>query len=529
MRDAPHPRREGDEALPASLPSRFPRSRLFLPAILVLGLAVFLWPGRELGSDNFVFYFPSGHHLVPIESVGGAKYLPLLPLLNMVGKVEGIQEKKNSVKLWFGTTQIELRPNDRKVLVAKASYELSQPAHQSDGQWMVPVDFLTIILPRLTHQPVEYQDGTNRIFIGDVKPASFTVRVDPVANGARLTVQFTDKVTVRTASSNGKWVMFLGDRPMEPMEPSFHFQNPYLSDLQYDDQDGLPKLILSPTSGGLNFYPVQAEGGKILLADVLKPPSPTAQALPPQPAPPTSPEAAQSTPEGTTSPGTEESPATPPGPPLPVVALDAGHGGADNGGRSRDGISEKDLAAQYVFRVRAALLATNLYRVVLSRTADVSVTDEQRALAANLSGAICFLSFHAGDLGTASPRITIFTYQPPSPPAPVEGDAPAAAGPPTPTSAFVPWGQVQEARLGQSLQLALALQQQLAQVNGVEVDMPATAPVRILRSVNAPAVAIELGRLAPDADATALTNPAFQQQIAGAVVQALATFAKGGN
>jgi N-acetylmuramoyl-L-alanine amidase len=203
------------------------------------------------------------------------------------------------------------------------------------------------------------------------------------------------------------------------------------------------------------------------------------------------------------------------------VALDAGHGGTDNGGRSRDGLLEKDLAAQYVARVRAALLATNQYRVVLSRTGDVGVSDEQRTLAANLSGAICFLSFHAGDLGTASPRIAIFTYQPPAAVASLEGDAPA--------STFVPWGQVQEARLGQSVQLALALQQQFGQVTGVEVDMPTTAPLRTLRSVNAPAVAIELGRLAPDADATTLTNPAFQQQIAGAVVQTLATFAKGGN
>ena len=252
---------------------------------------------------------------------------------------------------------------------------------------------------------------------------------------------------MRTASSNGKWVMFLGDRPMEPMEPSYRFQNPYLSDLQYDDQDGVPKLILSPTSSGLNFYPVQAEGGKILLADVLKPPPPSAQALPPQPAPQPSPASAQPTPEGPTPQVTEESPAAPPGPPLPVVALDAGHGGADNGGHSRDGVLEKDLVAQYVARVRSALLATDKYRVVLSRTGDVNVSFEQRALAANLSGAICFLSFHAGDLGTASPRITIFTFQPPTAAAP-------AAGKRTPTPTFVPWGQVQEARLGQSLQLA---------------------------------------------------------------------------
>jgi N-acetylmuramoyl-L-alanine amidase len=88
---------------------------------------------------------------------------------------------------------------------------------------------------------------------------------------------------------------------------------------------------------------------------------------------------------------------------------------------------------------------------------------------------------------------------------------------------------VQESRLAQSRQFALALQQQFALINGVEVDLPATSPVRTLRNVDAPAVAIELGHLAPDQDATALTNPAFQQQIAGAVVQALASFEKGGN
>ena len=517
----PRPRREGDEELAASLPRRLSRSRLLVPAICVLGLAAFFWPARELRSDNFVFYLPSGHHMLPVESVGNARYLPLLQVLNMVGKVDGIQEKKNSLIVWFNSTQIELRQDDTKIRIAKQNSDLHQPVHLTNGLWMVPVDFLTTVVPRLTHQTVEYQEGTNRIFIGDVKPASFTVRVDPIANGARLTVQFTDKVAVQTASSNGKWVLFLGDHPMEPMEPSYHFQNPYLSELHYDDQDGVPKLILSPTSAGLNFYPAAAEGGKILLADIEKPPSPETQGGATQagsqpPTPPAQPGAAAPTPQAT-----EESPSTPLGPPLPVVALDAGHGGDDNGGHSRDGVLEKNLVAQYVGRVRAALLATQKYRVVLSRGGDANVTNEQRDLAANVSGAICFLTFHAGDLGAASPRITLYTFQPPT------AEVTEVGGPSA--SVFVPWGQAQEARLGSSLQLALALQQQLATISGVEVDPPTTAPVRTLRSVNAPAVALELGRLAPDADATDLTNPALQQQVAGAVVQALANFEKGGN
>jgi N-acetylmuramoyl-L-alanine amidase len=516
----PIPRREGDIELPAFLSQRFRRRRLIFAAMMVLALGAFFWPPRELRSDNFVCYFPSGHRMLPVETAGSAKYLPLMQILNMVGKVGGIQEKKNSLKVWFGSTQIEMWVNETKVHLDRESYDLTQAPHLSDGQWMVPVDFLTVILPHLAHQSVEYQEGTNRIFIGDVKPASFSVRLEPIADGARLTLQFTEKVEVRTTSSNGKWVMFLGDHPMEPMEASYRFQNPYLSDLQYDDQDGLPKLILSPTSSGLNFYPVAAEGGKILLADVLKPPSPSAPGLSPQPGIAQPPGAPLSPAPGKGSEVAEESPAAPPGPPLPVVALDAGHGGEDNGSHSRDGVLEKNLVAQYVARVRSALLATNAYRVVLSRTSDTKISSDQRALAANLAGAMCFLSFHAGDLGTASPRITIFTFEPPT-----------AADPPVDAAAmptFVPWGQVQEGRLGQSLQLATTLQQQFATMSGVEVDLPATAPVRTLRSINAPAVAIEIGRLAPDADATPLTDPAFQQQVAGAVVQALASFAKGG-
>jgi len=519
MDNAPKPRRESEWRLPHFPLRRFARRWLFYPAIVALGVAAFFWPARELRSDNFIFYLPSGPHMLPVQNIGNAKYLPALQILNLLGKVGQVQEKKRVLKIGFGGAQIELLLNDPRVRVGGATYELPQTVLLSDGQWMVPVDFLTIVLPHLTHQAVEYQEGTNRIFVGDVKPASFTVRVDSLPNGVRLTVQFTDKVTVRTASSNGKWVLYLGERPMEPLEPSYHFRNPYLSEMQYDDQDGVPKLVISPTSGGLNFYPVQAEGGKILLADVVKPPSPAAQTVNPSPATTPSLPNGPPSPESPAPQVTEEVPATPPGPPLPIVALDAGHGGTDTGGHSRDGVWEKDLVAQYVARLRSELLTTNKYRVVLSRTGDVNMSFEQRALAANLSGAVYFLSLHAGDLGTPSSCIAVFTYQPGSDALPT-GDA----SPPL----FVPWGQVQETRLAQSQQLALALQQQFSSLTGVVADPPAGAPFRTLRSVNAPAVAIELGRLAPDQDATSLTNPAFQQQVAVEIVQALAAYEKGG-
>jgi len=517
MRGLPQSQREGGQAFGGSF--RYFVSKLPVSAVslLVLACVAIFWPAGQLRSDNFVLYFPSNHVLLPFETLDNTKYLVVLHVLNAVGKVGGLQEKKNSLRVWFGPNLIELRPDDKKVRVEETVVSLTHPVRISNGQWLVPVDFLTTVLPLLTHQAVEYQEGTNRIFLGDVQPGSFTVRLDPLADGARLTLQFTGKVAVHTASSNGKWVLFLGDRPLEPAEGSYHFQNAYVKDLEFDDQDGLPKLILTPASGGLNFYPVQAEGGKALVADVVKPPPTAAQTpgTPPAGGQPAAPAAApQST--GIALPPNEQPPA---GPPPPVVVLDAGHGGGETGGRSRDGVSEKDITAQFVGRVRTALLNTNKYRVLLTRNSDVDTSLEQRALVANLSGALYFLSFHAADLGPPTRHIAVFSFQPATALASTAAETPRV---------FIPWAQVQEGHIDQSRQLALALQQQFSHLDGVQVDLPTTAPVRVLRNINSAAVAIEVGRLAADAEAAPLTDPGFQQQVATTVVDALASLEKGG-
>ena len=487
---------------------RYVRPRLFLAFAFALGSVLVFWPARTVRSDDFVFYLPSAHQVLPVEVVGNTKYLPLIQVLNLVGKVTGIQEKRSSLQVYFGKSQLEFRADNKRLRVNREQFTLSDPVRNSNGQWMVPVDFLTRVLPALTRNTVTYQAGTSRVFIGDVQPSSFTVRLDQLTNGARLTLQFSDKVTVRTAAKNGMWVMFLGERPVQPLEQTFQFHDPYVRELRFDDQDGVPKLILTPSQGGLDFYPVLAEGGKVLLADVLKPP-------------PAAPEQAR-TPAQATAPqelapaATEEFPAAQPGPPLPVVILDAGHGGNDAGARSREGLLEKDLVAQLVGRVRITLLGTKKYRILLTRVGDANPTFEQREVAVNLARPAVFLTFHAGNLGPGGPRIAIFIYRPSSP---VDPPGPGAL-----KGAFIPWTIIQGRHLARSRQLAEVLEQRLGEISGVSAETPEGAPVRVLRSVDAPAVAIELGSLSPDASAGALAIPEFQQQVAAAIAQALEDF-----
>jgi len=488
--------------------------------MLWCGLVLLFWPARALRGDNFVFYFPSSRQLVPVEVIGNSKYLPLLQVLNLVGKLNGLQEKRNTLKVAFGKSHLEFHADDEEVRVDKKTMVLSAPVRVSDGRWMVPTDFVTSVVPDIVSVGVEYQAGANRIFLGDIMPGSFSVRLAPLSGGARLTFRFTEKVTVRTVSVNGKWIMYLGDHPIEPLEPSFRFQNPYVAEAQFDDQDGWPKLVITPSTAGLNFYSTLVEGGKVLLADVVKPSAPQAKAPPPPPPPAA---AVSGPPPATPAPkasAAAAAPAAAPGPPLPIVALDAGHGGDDAGARSRDGLAEKDLAAQLVSRVRSALLSSGKYRVVLTRAGDINATFEQRTVAANVAGAVLFLSFHAGNLGGNSPRVALYTYQPPSPAAPPAGDE-AKPG-------LTAWDQIQEAYLERSRQLAQNLMQRFTQISGLSVDAPTAAPLRVLRSVNSPAVAIEVGSLTLESDAGALASAAFQEELSAAVAEVLAVLPGGG-
>ena len=150
----------------------------------------------------------------------------------------------------------------------------------------------------------------------------------------------------------------------------------------------------------------------------------------------------------------------------------------------------------------------------MTRTGDVNETFEHRAAAANEAAAAYFLTFHAGDLGGGSPQIAVYTYQSPGLPLPSPG---VEAKP-----LFVPWNRVQEAYLDQSRQLAQTLQQEFTVLVGVKADLPTPAPVRTLRSVNAPAVAIEIGTLSPDEDAGPLTDTAFQLHFSSVVAEVLA-------
>ena len=463
-----------------------------------------LGPSTGFGAESFIFYFPSRHEALPLRQVGQSGYLPLEKTLRLFGRPDAKRERQRRVSWRLNRRRLEVRAGQTRVRIGRKRVDLPFPVQHLDGEWWVPISFLTEVLPEIIPDALEYHAGTRRIFIGDVEPNSFELRFDPLPGGARLTLQFLQPTSISTAEIEGNWTLYLGGRPLQPPQPRFEFSHPVIKSLVFDDQDGRPKLILTPGPDQMTLRPVVAEGGKMLILDVAL--SDAARFA-----------------EGRTLRAPESiapGPAAPGGlvvgaDSLPAVVLDPGHGGIDPGVRGQNGLTEKDWTWQFTYQVRLALIATGKFRVVLTRNGDQLRSLDQRAITANTNRGAVFVSFHLGDTGAGKRTVAPYIYQPPF--------GSDTARPRQPLS-FVPWEEAQNFHLPESLRLAQYLRDELAVIGDLAIREPVSAPVRLLRSVDSPAAMIEIGDFTSLENSDDLLDQEFIRQLADAFVRAIKRF-----
>src|SRR5690606_32128710 len=78
----------------------------------------------------------------------------------------------------------------------------------------------------------------------------------------------------------------------------------------------------------------------------------------------------------------------------PLIMLDPGHGGHDSGAVGHN-LKEKDITLAVALEAKAALEATNRFRVALTREDDRFVSLPERVRMSRISGADLFVSIHA--------------------------------------------------------------------------------------------------------------------------------------
>lgn len=201
-------------------------------------------------------------------------------------------------------------------------------------------------------------------------------------------------------------------------------------------------------------------------------------------------------------------------PSAPVIVLDPAHGGTNTGARGENGLVEKDLVLQ-IARTLQAQLQNHGYRVVMTRTDDSNPSYNDRAAIANAYRHAVFITLHVGSTGKiGTVRAFYDQFSTPIPPMPSSAPVPApsaktsanskarpAAGKPAaaiakpPANTLIPWHDAQRPYVDASRRLAGLLQLQFAQTFAGSPPTASAVPLRDLRSIAEPAVAIEIANV----------------------------------
>jgi N-acetylmuramoyl-L-alanine amidase len=221
----------------------------------------------------------------------------------------------------------------------------------------------------------------------------------------------------------------------------------------------------------------------------------------------------------------------------PLVMLDPGHGGLDNGTTTAGGETEKAIVLDFALLLRDKLEKTGKYRVAMTRSDDRFVPLGERVRLARAQGAALFISIHADALPRRDDETrgaAVYTLSETASDAEAahlaesENKADLIAGVDLSSEpddlAGILIDLAQRETKAFSVQFARTLVHELKTAARLHKKPIKSAGFRVLKAPDVPSVLIELGYVTSRADLKLLTSDAWRARTTDSMVQAVQTF-----
>ena len=450
---------------------------LWALAILTAVAVILLVPKRVRTAEPHrisVFSARSNYSIDTFDR-DGLEYVGLIDLLEPMGRVEARTDGKRWTLSYTGKSAVEFKASDGERHATVNGKELRLPARfvLSSGRGFIPVSSVPAIVRSMTGENLDWRPASKRLLVGN--PG---IRLNPEfkPNPSRVVLTFPIPASPAIRSDgNSVRLTFTREPVVSSGSDSANFTDPTIQAAALKEIPGGAEYVVR---GSVPLTAQITDGGRTI---TIAAKTPTQAATAPAPA---------------TQPPAVAAPVAEPPKPRFLVVIDAAHGGSDPGATLTEKLMEKDVTLALARRLAHELQSRGA-QVTMARTADTTLTGEQRALAANTARASVYVTVHAAQLGQG---VRVFTSaMPPSVP--------------RPKTAFVAWEEAQSGWTDMSNQVAGSVALECDKRKIAVKALPAKlAP---LSNVAAAAIAIEL---APRDGETATLNASdYQQDVAAAV------------
>ncbi len=509
--------------------------------VLLRALAIAQSPPHEIRVIS-----KDGPGSIPISEFSGTEMIPLRGAASFVGATVRPGSEPNAVTVSGNGKMARISDGKNFVPVAANLVLLQSPARLVGGEWFVPLDFLTKVLPSLATEAVAYRGSDRMLILGaDYPEVEVRSRHAPTFTRVFLDSDRAVPLAIEDAEAEAGGVLrvtldtpflrtsYRGETNIDDVVERVSLErreSTYVLVVELGEHYGsfrterrgngiVLNLIRSrvPTRGtgtaeefewdlSEQEQPEDGPGDKEAELDE-DARNPNAQII--------------ELPEDYYLPAARpEFPSDPEGPArLRIVTLDPGHGGAETGAEGQGGSVEKGVVLSICRRFQRLLQTRLGIRVILTRDGDRDLSLDERAVFANSNKSDLFISVHAD----ASPRrnargssVYFLSYSSTAQNASIGGD----------DLDFILWHMAQASHLRQSSQLAEVMQEELQAVTGPErVNRGIKQNTfRVLKGATMPAVLVEVGFISNAEEERLLSSADYQDKLAEALYRGLVRY-----
>jgi N-acetylmuramoyl-L-alanine amidase len=223
--------------------------------------------------------------------------------------------------------------------------------------------------------------------------------------------------------------------------------------------------------------------------------------------------------------------------PRPLVVIDPGHGGIDNGTRAPTGELEKSIVLEFSLLLREQIEKTGKYRVLMTRSDDTFIPLAERVAIARQRQAGLLVSVHADALARGdgdAQGATIYTLSDRASDAAAarlaesENGSDAIAGLDLSAEpddvADILFDLARRETKTFSVQFARGLVTEMRNATRMHKDPLRSAGFRVLKAPDVPSVLVELGYVSNRGDLKSLTSEAWRNKTAASIAKAIDTY-----
>jgi len=238
-------------------------------------------------TENFILYIYTQAKLIPITMLDGKRYARVTDLLSALGPANVIDKSDSFLQVKVGRNTLTFRPNSTLCIVNGSMLSLNDPTILLSGTWMIPLDAISKLYPRLTERNVTYRPHAPRAFVSTQPPPTLFFEASKGILSSRIALEVSQTTPFELKRDGQQVIVTLGSRPLNPFSEKLNYSDELIQSVAFDDLDFKPKLRVALTSAPTDVKASVTQDGRILIATIsrVQPTPPAARktlsALPP--------------------------------------------------------------------------------------------------------------------------------------------------------------------------------------------------------------------------------------------------------